>query len=66
MLEKLKKNGGKREARSAWELPDMGKKMPNRDPRGHWSRVEAHLRAVNPHDKLGPRKANKMLARQGE
>lgn len=63
MLEKLKKNGGKREARFAWETPEMGEKTPARDPRGHWGRVAAHLRAVNPGDRQGVKKARKMLAR---
>ncbi|MDL2342700.1 hypothetical protein QOL99_00905 [Deinococcus sp. MIMF12] len=64
MLEKLKKNGGKnREARYAWEMPEMGAKTPARDPQGHWGRVAAHLRAVNPRDRRGMKKARKMLAR---
>lgn len=63
MHEKLKKNGGKREARFAWELPEMGEKTPARDPRGHWTQVTAHLRAHNPQDAQGLRKARKMLAR---
>lgn len=64
MLEKLKKNGGpRREERYAWELPEMGEKTPARDPRGHWGRVAAHLRAVNPGDRQGAKKARRMLAR---
>lgn len=63
MFEKLKRNGGKREERFAWELPDMGEKTPNRDPKGHWARVEAHLRSVNPSDRKGLRKARQMVAR---
>ena len=63
MLEKLKRNGGKREARFAWELPDMGEKTPAQDPRGHWGRVTVHLRAHNPQDRQGLKKARKMLAR---
>lgn len=63
--EPLKKNGGKREERFAWEMPDMGEKTPRRDPQGHWERVEAHLRSVNPADKQGLRKARRMVARLG-
>lgn len=63
MLEKLKKNGGKdRVQQYAWETHEMGEKTPARDPRGHWGRVAAHLRAVNPSDGQGM-KARKMLAR---
>lgn len=63
MFKELKKNGGKREERFAWEMPDMGEKAPNRDAQGHWQRVAAHLRAVNPTDARGAKKASKMLAR---
>lgn len=64
MPEKLKKNGGQREERLAGEMPEMGEKTPARDPQGHWGRVEAHLRTVNPRDKHGLKKAKKMRARQ--
>lgn len=63
MFKKLKKNGGSREERFAWEMPDMGTRQPQRDPAGHWGRVAAHLRAHNPADGKGVKKARKMLAR---
>lgn len=65
MHTKLKKNGGWREERYAWEMAPMSEKTPNRDPKGHWARVEAHLTQVNPADRQGRLKARKMQARVG-
>lgn len=63
MAEKLKKNGGQAVERFPTEMPEMGEKTRVSDPRGHWGRVDAHLRAVNPRERRGLRKAKKILAR---